>query len=241
MEAGCDIWQSRFPDAEVIFLAGSVVRGEETPYSDLDLVVIFKKLPAAYRQSFVHHGWPVEAFIHDPETLNYFFWEIDRPSGVPTLPVMVAEGKEIPKESQLSQSLKALAQTVIDGGPPKWSKNDIDRARYFITDSCDDIRAPRNHAELIASASSLYNLLADFYFRSSQRWSARNKHVPRQLAQADPALAERFIQAFDAVFSAHNPLLLLELAESILGPQGGFLFDNYKLDAPADWRKKLPE
>jgi hypothetical protein len=123
---------------------------DPAPYSDLDIVVICKRMPAAYRQSFIHEGWPVEAFVHDPETLNYFFWEVDRPPGVPSLPTMVMEGKAIPKENQLSRSLRVLAQAVIEAGPPKWTEPDIQRARYAITDLCDDIRAPRNHAELVA-------------------------------------------------------------------------------------------
>jgi nucleotidyltransferase-like protein len=241
IKAALDVRRERFGDAEVIFLAGSVPRGEGTPYSDLDIVVICKKLPAAYRQSFVHQGWPVEAFVHDPETLNYFFWERDRPSGVPSLATMVKEGKAIPKENQLSRSLRALAQAVIKAGPPEWTEPDIARARYAITDLCDDIRAPRNHAELVASASRLYELLADFYFRSMGGWSAKSKTLPRKLAEADPALAQRFIKAFDATFSTHNSSPILQLSQQILGPHGGFLFDNYRLDAPPAWRKPLPK
>ncbi len=45
-----EILASKYSAARVIFLAGSVVRGEGTAYSDLDLVVIFDKLPAAYRE-----------------------------------------------------------------------------------------------------------------------------------------------------------------------------------------------
>jgi hypothetical protein len=241
IKAALDIGRERFGAAKVIFLAGSVLRGEGTPYSDLDIVVICKRLPAAYRQSFVHEGWPVETFVHDPETLNYFFWEMDRPSGVPSLPTMVIEGKAIPKENPLSRSLRALAQGVMEAGPPKWTEPDIRRARHAITDLCDDIRAPRNQAELVASASRLYDLLADFYFRSMGRWSAKSKTLPRKLAEVDPALARCFTKAFDAVFSAHNSSLILQLSEHILGPYGGFLFDNYRLDAPPDWRKPLPK
>ena len=88
----------------MIFLAGSIVRGESTPFSDLDLVVIFDKLPAAYRESFYFQGFPIEAFVHDPETLNYFLYEIDRPSGIPSLAQMIVEGIEIPKPNDLSGS-----------------------------------------------------------------------------------------------------------------------------------------
>ena len=84
------IQQDRYPDADVIFLAGSVIRGEGTATSDLDLVVVFQQLPAAYRESFQFEGWPVEAFVHDPETLRYFFFEVDSPTGIPSLPAMVS-------------------------------------------------------------------------------------------------------------------------------------------------------
>jgi len=241
IDAANDIWKEHFPEAKVIFLAGSVVRGEATPSSDLDLVVIYEKLPAAYRLSFVHQGWPVEAFVHDPETLNYFFWERDRPSGIPSLPMMVLDGKEIPGEDELSRSLKTLARAVINAGPPEWTAPDIDRARYFISDVCDDIRTPRNHTELIASMTNLYGLLADFYFRSAGLWSAKDKGVPRRLAQIDPSIADRFSAAFDSAFSTHDPAQVLELAQTILQPSGGFLFENFKLEAPANWRKALSE
>ena len=64
------IQKDRYPNSDIIFLAGSVARGEGTATSDLDLVVVFQQLPAAYRESFQFEGWPVEAFVHDPETLR---------------------------------------------------------------------------------------------------------------------------------------------------------------------------
>jgi hypothetical protein len=100
------ILTSKYPNARLIFLAGSIVRSEGTSFSDLDLVVIFDKLPAAYRESFYFQGFPVEAFVHDPETLNYFLHDVDRPSGIPSLAQMILEGVEVPKPSELSGSLK---------------------------------------------------------------------------------------------------------------------------------------
>ena len=98
IQAASEILKERFSEAKVIFLAGSALRGEQTPYSDLDLVVVYDKLAAAWRQSFIHKCWPV---VHDPETLTYFFWEMDRPLGVPSLAAMVAEGKRDSRGGQL--------------------------------------------------------------------------------------------------------------------------------------------
>ena len=52
-----EILESKYSEARVLFLAGSIVRGEGTPHSDLDLVVIFDKLTNAYRESFHFQGF----------------------------------------------------------------------------------------------------------------------------------------------------------------------------------------
>lgn len=237
--AAQELWKERFSDAKVVFLAGSVIRGEATAHSDLDLVIVYDKLPTAYRDSFIYRGWPVEVFVHDPETLNYFFLELDRPSGVPSLPSMVMEGIEIPVSSDFSRSLKAIAKSVLDGGPPIWTAGDLQRARYMVTDCCDDMRSPRSTEELVASATKLYEGLADFYCRSQGLWSAKGKSIPRRLLQIDSTLARTFTEAFENVFERHDATQVIALAEDILRPHGGFLFENALAEAPITWRKPI--
>jgi hypothetical protein len=234
-----EILASKYSNARVIFLAGSIVRGEGTAYSDLDLVVIFDKLPAAYRESFYFQSFPVEAFVHDPETLNYFFYELDRPSGVPSLAQMILEGVEVPEASEFSQSLKRLAASVIASCPPTLSEEDISKLRYNLTNLVDDIRQPRSKDELIASGTELYEALADYYLRANNLWSAKGKSIPRILKQADADLALRYCNSFEELFSNGQPAKVIALAEEILKPKGGFLFDGHKLDAPANCRKPL--
>ena len=60
-----EIRNQMFPSASAFLLAGSVVRGEATASSALDLVVVFQRVERAKRQSFAFANWPVEAFIHD--------------------------------------------------------------------------------------------------------------------------------------------------------------------------------
>ena len=133
---------ARYTGAVATFAAGSIVRGEGTPFSDLDLVVVYAELPCAYRESFRFGGYPVEAFVHDPATLEYFFLEVDRPSGVPALAHMVVEGIEIPAPSDVSRELKRLAASVIGAGPPALDSESERRMRYFVSDLLDDLRAP---------------------------------------------------------------------------------------------------
>lgn len=232
------ISESKYPDASVVFLAGSIVRGEGTPYSDLDLVVIFDKLAAAYRESFYFHSYPVEAFVHDPETLDYFFYEVDRPLGIPSLGQMVVEGIEVTKPNDLSQSLKQLAASVIALGPPKLSEVDIGKLRYNITNLVDD-RQPLSKAEVVASGAGLYKALGGYYLRTNNLWSANGKSIPRMLEQADASLCLRFCTAFEDLFANGRPEMVISLAEALLRANGGFLFDGYRLNAPPEWRRPL--
>jgi predicted nucleotidyltransferase len=232
------IRNQRYSDASVVFVAGSLVRGEGTAFSDLDLVVVYESLPNAYRESFRFEGFPVEAFVHDTETLNYFFLEVDRPSGVPSLPQMVKEGIEIPGANAVAQSLKALANSVIEMGPPALTPEDDRKLRYVITDLLDDIRDPRSYAELIATGGRLYEALADYYLRANGRWSAKGKSIPQVLERLDPTVSGKYCESFEALFRHGDPSAVIALSEELLQTRGGLFFEGHRADAPSPrWRR----
>ena len=237
LDAAHAIRSQRYSEAAVVFAAGSLVRGEGTAYSDLDLVVVYSSLPCAYRESFTFRKLPVEAFVHDPETLEYFSVEMDRAAGIPALPQMVVEGREIPNSTDLSRMLKARAAALINAGPPPLDSESERRRRYTVTDLVDDVREWRSTEELMATGSRLFEELADYYLRSIGHWSARGKAVPRALQRADPALCTRYCRAFESLFHHREVGPVIRLTEELLEPQGGLLFDGYRSDAPASWRR----
>jgi len=263
-----EIRKAKYPEAEVIFLAGSLVRGEGTSTSDLDLVVVFSELRSAYRDSYFYpigellatqgemkgvpgkkgkdeekdnllsKKLPIEAFVHDPQTLEYFFRKVDAPTGYPSLPSMVAEGIEVPAAGEFSGKLKQMAKTVLEEGPPQWTRKDIDQSRYMITDLVEDLKAPRSNEEMQAIATVLYPVLANHFFRRQNIWSAKGKTIPRRLKEVNPGIAGRFLESFNTLFTRNQAEAVIDLATEILTPDGGFLFEGYKLEAPESWRLK---
>jgi hypothetical protein len=231
------IRSARFPDAAAVFAAGSIVRGEGTAYSDLDLVVLYARLACAYRESFRFNGFPVEVFVHDPGTLDYFFFEVDRPSGIPALPQMVVEGVEIPAPNDTSRALKVQAASLIAAGPPPLDAESERLRRYAVTDLLDDLRGTRSYAELVATGARLYQELADYHLRRQGLWSARGKAIPRTLRAADPDLSARYCESFGSLFKLGDPSGVIELAEELLHDAGGPLFEGYRADAPPSWRR----
>ncbi|MBV9924055.1 MAG: nucleotidyltransferase domain-containing protein [Acidobacteria bacterium] len=230
VEAARGIWRERYEGARVIFLGGSVLRGEATPASDLDLVVVYESLPNAYRESFVYGGWPVEAFVNDAGSLEVFF-ERDRLRGVPALMGMVWEGLEVPEPGEFSEALKRRARELLDAGPPPWDEGELTLRRYRLTDWVDDVRFPRSPEELVATGAWLYQDAAEFYFRARGMWSAHSKTIPRRLRATDAAFAERFVRAFEALFADKRPGPAIALVEELLAPFGGLLFEGFRKEA----------
>ena len=227
LEAARGIWLERYGGVPVLFLGGSVMRGEATPASDLDIVVVYERLPNAYREAFVYGGWPVEAFVHDAGSLEEFF-ESDRRRGVPSLMSMVWEGVEVPEASEFSGGLKRRARELLEAGPPPWDEEELTLRRYRLTDWVDDMRFPRSGEELVATGAWLYQDAAEFYFRTRGMWSAHSKTIPRRLRAADADFAGRFLRAFETLFADKRPDAAVALVEELLEPFGGLLFEGFR-------------
>ena len=230
IEAARGIFRERYEGAHVLFLAGSVMRGDATPTSDLDIVVVYERLPNAYREAFTFEGWPVEAFVHDAETVERFF-EADRTRGLPAMLSMVLEGVEIPEAGEFSAGLKRRAAEIFEAGPPPLEEDEMHLRRFRLTDWVDDMRHPRSPEELVATGAYLYGDAADFFFRSRNLWSSHSKTIPRRLREADTDFAETFLLAFDALFVEKNNAPAIALIAEMLAPFGGLLFDGFRKDA----------
>ena len=215
----------------VIFWAGSVVNNQGTTASDLDLVIVYEELPNAFREAFIFDEWPIDAFVHTIGTLRYFFEESKNGSGISGLIQMILHGREITEPSPFSKHIKTLAEQFLQKGPIAWNKEKMDTERFLITDLLEDIEFPKTRTEQIASTASLYDLLAQFYFRSQNKWSASGKSIARYLELDNPALAQNFTESFECVFKTGNITHLKQLTQKILQPYGGFLWEGYKSNA----------
>jgi hypothetical protein len=230
---------ARYPLADAALAAGSLVRGGATATSDLDLVVLFNALPNAYRESFVFEGVPVDAFVHDPETLRAFFGK-DIAAGKSAMLTMAVEGRIVGPRPEPAVAMKAEAGAVLARGPPPFDQASLDLFRYGITSRIEDLQDPRPWPEVVATGAWLHLALADFILRASGRWAATAKWIPRALAAFDPAVAAAFDAAFDDLFERRDAGPLIGFAERALAPFGGRLFDGYRAEAKAEERISAP-
>ena len=238
LELAAEVLVVHHPDADSAFVAGSFMRGQGSATSDIDLVVLYRSLPQAYRESFLLKGTPVEMFVHDPETLSWFL-EHDRKDGHPALIGMLVEGVVIGPRQDTGHDFKQLARTIFADGPPLLSTESVRRLRYAITDKLDDLQADRSPAEVVAIGAALYPLLVELALRGSSRWNGSGKWSARLLSQLDESSSRQFETAFLDLYNGSNTGAVLCLSDKVLEPHGGRLFSGYRSDAPADWRSPV--
>jgi hypothetical protein len=231
LDAACSAVQAHYPNCAGAIVAGSVMRGEGTAASDIDILVFFAEGGVApHRASIVHAGWPVEFFVHTPKSHAYFLAE-DRADGTGTIAHMTVHGVALAQEIPLIAARRAAALKVWEAGPPPLASEEVEDRRYFLTDLLDDLGPTRTTLERFGTLSRLYLELADFTLRGAGRWSARGKSLARALRAHDPALACAYEDAFAAGFAGDcGPVVTL--AESLLAPHGGRLFAGYRRLAP---------
>ncbi|WP_404346685.1 nucleotidyltransferase domain-containing protein [Sutcliffiella horikoshii] len=227
MEAAKKIIEKLFPDCDGAILAGSVVRGQESPTSDLDIVVFDQKLPASYRESFEELGWPVELFCHNLESYQAFL-KSDCERARPCLPRMIAEGIVL-KDKGILDDIKQEAETLLHAGPEKWDASTIKLKRYFLTDVLDDFIGTTNRSEGVFIAGTLAELAAEFVLRTNNRWIGSSKWIYRSLAEFDKDFAMAFTEAFDLFYRTDEKSKVIHIVEGILEPHGGRLFAGFSL------------
>lgn len=227
IEAAQQFIEMYFPNCKGALLAGSVVRGEATETSDLDIVVFESNLSSSYRKSIIEFGWPIEVFVHSLTSYKPFFIS-DRERARPSMPRMIAEGILL-KDVGVIESIKNEAIELLANGPEKWSEETITTKRYFITDALDDFIGSTKRAEEIFIASTIAELLSEFILRSNRQWIGHSKWIVRSLKQFDEIFADKFVEAFDVFYKTDDKTKIIQLVDKVLEPYGGRLFDGFSL------------
>lgn len=219
--------ENRYPGCVAAFLAGSVVRGEGTPTSDLDLVIVTEQDPEApYRYSEQVGRWPVEFFVHTPTSLQDFFQK-DMAERRPSLLQMCREGIILQASDQRAREIQTQCEALLAAGPPPLSLTTERNMRYHLSDLLEDFKGADQRAELLLIAAELAETAAELWLAHHRHWSGRGKWLHRAMLRADPKTAQIFHQALESYYAQADKIALQQFAEAVLTLVGGPLFDGF--------------
>ncbi len=218
---------ARYPDCDVALLAGSVVRGEATATSDLDILVVTRQPGTPYRESFAAEGWPVEAFVHTIASWREFV-AADIARRRPSLAQMAAEGIMLRDCDGLADQLRAEARAVLEAGPPELTAGELEDCRYGLTDLLGDFTGETTYEGGLFAAQVLAAEAADFVLACHRRWTGRGKSLWRAIARYDADSAQRLAAALREYACEGRKDVLVEWVDGALAPVGGRLFEGYR-------------
>jgi hypothetical protein len=213
-EAARALVSDRFPEACAALLGPGILSARRTPTSDLDIVVVLAGPPAPYRESLRWHGWPVELFVHDSDSLDHFFAS-DTARRRPTLARMCAEAVVLAGDQDTIDNVRERAKSVLAAGPPPVSSAELDLARYGLTDLLDDLSGSSDPGETAVIGWNVWAATAQLALMLAGHWLGSGKWLLRELRAADPVLADRMVAAIG------SPARLTQIADDVLGRAGG--------------------
>jgi hypothetical protein len=221
-----EILDSRFPDALGGLVAGSTARGEDTPSSDLDLIVLLTGRPAPMRSTEHVQGRLVEFFVHTEDSFVSF---IDRERQLRRSPLlhMCAHGLIINDHDQRLARLQDLARDRWSAGPAPLAEDELDDRRYRLTALLDDLADEANPVDRAALAAAVFTDTADLALVSRDCWSGTGRWLTRRLRETDAELSDNLAAGLRA--AVHGDVtVLLSCGKAELDRLGGPLDSGYE-------------
>ncbi|OPX04468.1 hypothetical protein B1A75_02870 [Geobacillus sp. LEMMY01] len=228
IEAALKFIDNYIPNCDLAILGGSIIRGDYTNTSDLDIVVICNDENAPYRESFIEYNWPIELFVHTKASL-YEYFNRDCKRARPSLPRMCWEGVVIKDKLGYSEEIKKEAKRLLDMGPPKWEHHEIEVSRYGISELLYDLEGSIDYIEDIFTVNKLIYSIHEFVLRTNNYWIGEGKWVWRALQQYDINFCSQLAQALNNFYKNHNKDDLINLCDEVLRPYGGRLFKGFSI------------
>jgi hypothetical protein len=198
-----------------VVIAGSIVRGEAGPTSDLDVFIVHAE-PWRLRDQKRFQGVPTELFVNPPDRIRGYF-ESEHAEGRPCTADMFTTGELLGDADDVALALVRDAHAWM-ARPVEISESQLTTKRYGIVDALDDARdaLASDPAAATLLLARVVNEIVAYAFWQRRSWQPRRKHLTRALAAIDPIAAEH-LRMFATTSGSDAMRSAVALANHVLG------------------------
>lgn len=210
--------------ASASILGGSAALGRATSTSDLDIAILYEDGKANYAETVRYRGWIVEAFVHTPASLD-FWYEKEKTLRCAVIGDICARGLLL-TDNGPGKNWQDRARRYMEQGPLPLTDGERDLRRYDLSCSLDDLVGSTIPAETFAIASEVFRQTAELILLQHRRWLGKGKWVVRRLEQVphDEAALELLTWAASA---DNNQQKLAKIARDVLNNNGGYEMEGF--------------
>lgn len=215
-----------FPNCASALLFGSAARGDVSPRSDLDVLVVMPHDDKPYRASYDENGWFIEVWV---VSRGYAKATVRRPvqNQSPVALTAYAEGLILKDDQNFARSLQEKARAILKEGPPPLTSQDTDTYRYVMTDWLDDFLDTPEYDQAVLIAHDLTVKAAEFIVALHGCWIGERRWLYRALQGLDHPLAGQLMDKLAEFYKTGNKDGLVSHIEAILSLRGGRLYEGY--------------
>jgi len=216
-----DLQTEMFPGAAALIITGSASRGEMHEKSDLDVIVVYRKVLNPHYRAFVFKGRPIDANVHDFASLAKRIFDTDRRSGNPFYVWAVKTGLLMPEIPELKK-LKSEAERIWKEGPFKLQDDRVNSAKVVLLRRMNQFQFERGFSERTVVASTVYDLISLLYLSGRGLWvPTSGLSVVRVLRRQAPEMVDRMELAFGAYWKTGDTKPVEALVQEVVAANGG--------------------
>lgn len=208
-----------------IIASGTIIRGNPSPSSDLDLYVLHRA-PERQRVQRFFGGVPAEIFVNPPARVERSF-ESDRRDGRLITAHLLATGFVVYDADPVVEQLRARAAQVLDS-PPEPSPEKLIRERYAVSTGLEDAEdVAEVDADLCAALlCRVVERAVEYRFWTARRWQPRYKDTFSALETLDSGLAACVRAFYQTADPADRLRLAREIVRQTAGATGFFEWES---------------
>ncbi|MBN2499190.1 MAG: hypothetical protein JXB38_00405 [Anaerolineales bacterium] len=213
-----------------ILVTGTIVRGNPSPNSDLDICVLHSSVTRQRVQKFFH-GVPTEIFVNPPDKIEEYFQE-ERSRGRPCTAHMWATGFVILGSDPVVEQIRQRAEKMLTQ-PPNPKPQDLIAKRYAAADAYEnaqDIQGTDPAGALMMLNLAVHQML-QYVFWEHNRYLPRDKDLLAELEPLDDELAALARKYFTVADTAQCFTLAEQIADLTIGVCGFFEWESPLEDA----------
>jgi predicted nucleotidyltransferase len=208
-----------------IVASGTIIRGNPSPSSDLDLFVLHR-VPERQRVQRFFGGVPAEIFVNPPERVERSF-EGEKREGRLIVAHMLATGFVVYDADPVVEHLRTRAAQILDSRPAP-SADDLVRRRYSVAmwlEDAEDVATMDADLCTMLLGKAVESAVA-YRFWDARRWQPRQKDTLAALEALDPELANRVRAFYRTADLAHRRRLAREIVSQTVGATGFFEWES---------------
>jgi predicted nucleotidyltransferase len=208
-----------------IIAAGTIIRGNPSPSSDLDLYVLHRA-PERQRVQRIFGGVPAEIFVNPPERAERYFAS-ERHDGRLITAHMLASGFVVYDADPAVEALRARATQVLESRPEP-SPGELVRRRYAVATGLEDAEdVAAVDADLCAALlCKVVEGAVQYRFWDARRWQPRAKDTLSALEALDADLAALVSAFYRTAHPTDRLRLGREIVSRTVGATGFFEWES---------------